>query len=129
MGKGHIRWDRPDDGMSVTITMLIDDKAVGSVAYDAATLEDNIHMLATARAGMTEPVTPELEVGMRLEAVADPRWRTEAYPPAGGSMLALRHPGLGWVSFLLPPHEARALAASLVAQADELEANGGQEYG
>ena len=91
---------------------------------DAATFETIIHELAGARAQMAEPVTPDLEQGMRLEAIADPRWRTEAYHPAGGSMLALRHPGHGWMSFLLPPKEARALGSALMAQADELEAKG-----
>lgn len=125
MAKGHMQWSRPEDGMTVTVSMLIDDEIKASVTYDAASLEDNIHMLAEARAGMSEQVTPDLEIGMRLEAIADPRWRTEAYPPAGGSLLALRHPGLGWVSFLLPPQEARALGSSLVAQADQLEAKDG----
>ena len=59
---------------------------------------------------------------MRLEAVVDPRWRTEPYYTLKGVMLALRHPGHGWVSFLLPPAEALALGKSLMGLSEQLPA-------
>jgi hypothetical protein len=124
MAKVGLVWKLPEDRMSVTLEMHVDGEPKAHMYLDAAGLEEIVSELAGVRASMAEGVTPDLETGMRLAAVGDPRWRTEAYHPVGGAMLALRHPGHGWVSFLLPPAEARALGASLVAQAEELEAKG-----
>ena len=122
MAKVQLMWRLPDDRSSVTLEMHVDGDPKAHMITDAPGLEAIVSDLAKVRAQMVEEVTPDLDVGMRLEAIADPRWRTEPHHPLGASMLALRHPGHGWVSFLLPPTEARALGKMLVAQADELEA-------
>ena len=122
MAKGNLVWKPWADGMEVAVEMHIDGELKAHILFDAATLEDNIHMLAKARAGMKDQVTPKLEAGMRLEAIVDPAWQTEARHDAGGVMLALRHPGFGWVSFLLPQTEAQALGASLTGLSEELGA-------
>jgi len=126
MAKVHLRWFLKDEGYNVALEMVVDDEPKAHMILDAAELEDQIHFLSQAREAMAEPVTPDLEVGMRLRALGDPRWKTEPYHPHGAALLALRHPGMGWMSFLLPPHEARSLGQSLVAIADELEANSGK---
>jgi hypothetical protein len=124
VAKGNLVWKLTDEGQTVTLEMHIDGVPKAHIVFDAAGLSDNIHMLAAARATMTEPVTPELEVGMRLEAMGDPAWKTEGRHDFGGAMLALRHPGYGWVSFLLPPHEAQAMGKSLIDLGEELESKG-----
>jgi hypothetical protein len=121
MPRGNLAWKLSADRLQVCVEMHIDGEPKAHVWYDAASFEDNIQMLGEARAAMAEQVTPDLEHGMRLKAIADPRWQTETRHDMGGVMLALRHPGLGWVSFLLPPNEARALGNYLVAQAGEIE--------
>jgi hypothetical protein len=48
--------------------------------------------------------------------VVDPGWRTEPpiHPTLNGVTLRLRHPGFGWLTFLLPWHEAKKLGEWLI---------------
>jgi putative transcriptional regulator len=95
------------------VEMWMDGKPLGHVYLDAATLEGHIHALARHRANMAEEVSQELDPGSRLEAHIDPIWRIPAKHPQQGIVLALRHPGFGWLSFVFPHKEARALAEGL----------------
>jgi len=57
-----------------------------------------------------EPIS---QTAMVMEnVVVDPRWQTDIppHPSVQGIMLRLRHPQFGWQSYLLPHHEAKALA-------------------
>jgi len=101
--------------------MEVDGEPKAHMLLDAFELETLIHNLSMVRLELADGVTPALEAGMRLHIVIDPVWRTEASLSPSGAVLALRHPGHGWVGFVHPPHEARALGQTLVAIADELE--------
>ena len=48
---------------------------------------------------------------MRDVLVLDPAWRTETpvHPSLNGGTLRLRHPGFGWLTFLLPWPEMKKL--------------------
>ena len=85
-------------------------KALGHVILDPATAESHIHALAKHRETLTDPVTPELEIGSYLDAVYNPVWRVPAARHKEGRVLALRHPGLGWLAFVLPDREAAQIA-------------------
>ena len=39
-----------------------------------------------------------------------PAWRIPGYRAAEGRILALRHPGLGWLTFVIPHKEAASIA-------------------
>jgi hypothetical protein len=54
---------------------------------------------------------------MRDVMVLDPAWRTEppVHPSLSGITLRLRHPGFGWLTFLLPWHEVKKLGEWLNA--------------
>jgi hypothetical protein len=95
---------------NAVIEMWMDGKPLGHVIFDAATLEGHISVLADQRANMVDEVPKELEPGARLEAIVDPAWRVPANHPAEGIVLALRHPDLGWLSFVFPHKEARSIA-------------------
>lgn len=101
-----------NDGKSVAVKF----KRAGDTRYevicDAAELDDLIAALAVARARMTDQVSLDpVPPGKREAVTIDPMWRTDhsVHPSLDGLFLRLRHNGFGWVSFLLPHHEALAL--------------------
>ena len=97
----------------------MDDKPLGHIELDAATLEDHIHKLAAHRSRLAEEVPRDLDPGSWLEALIDPIWRFPGQRSEHGRILALRHPGLGWLSFILPDKEARAMAEWLTKDRGE----------
>lgn len=101
-------------------------RPLAHMIFDAPGVEQVIQNLAQARMKLPEDVTPDLDPGARMEAIFDPRWRTDRLEEPPVAALALRHPGLGWVSFAFPAHEARALSQSLLAIAERLEAKDAQ---
>jgi hypothetical protein len=105
-----------EDRQSVTITMLMNDTPLGHAIVEAPELEELVQLLAAHRASMAEEVPTEIEPLAMLTAVADPMWRTKipSSSPVPGVVLALRHPGLGWLANLLPRREAEALGQSLL---------------
>lgn len=102
---------RATDGKTVTIVLSEKDEPLGHIILDALSLEGLITSLANARASLDPAVTMEVSQGTQLVAVVDPAWRTRArpHPAIPGPLLSLRHPGLGWVAFVLPEHEAQSL--------------------
>lgn len=86
--------------------------------------DDLINKLAHARASLKQEVERELDARMRFDfAVVDPVWRATTArvggpPDAAGVSLALRHSGYGWMCFVLPPDEARALGRWLLDHAE-----------
>ena len=81
--------------------------------------------LGEARAIMRDGVpikTPEQRSAREL-VILDPAWRTEPqlHPSLAGIFLRLRHPGFGWLTFLLPHHEAQSLGKWLTKNAQQAE--------
>lgn len=104
------QWELTPDGAKLRVT--IPTTPVASVfEMEAAEVDDFIANLALMREGMSEPVTPRLEPVARLRVIPDPAWKVTA--SEHGPVLSLRHPGLGWLGFVVPPHEATHMAAWL----------------
>ncbi|MDA9442846.1 hypothetical protein XH98_27880 [Bradyrhizobium sp. CCBAU 51745] len=87
------------------------------MSVGASHLDELISVLSAARASMKEAVPPEpfsSPLGREL-VVLDPAWRTNfpPHPSLDGLMLRLRHPGQGWLTFLIPHHECISLATWL----------------
>lgn len=101
----------PKNGDHVSLEMHVDGKPAADLALDAAAVTGLIDKLVSLRAGMSEQVSATLKVGERLNAVSNPAWVVNAHGES--QVLALRHPGHGWVSFLLPQQEATDLAGAL----------------
>lgn len=97
----------------VNLTLKKDGATLGGMGLTAADMDDLIARLARARAAMTDIVPPLLEPGARLQATPAPAWHTKHQNDLQGILLALRHPGLGWLSFLLPPDSATGLAQAI----------------
>jgi hypothetical protein len=103
-----------DDRQSAVLQMHEDGKPLAHMILDAASLEGLIRDLARVRARLAEEVTPELDPGARIDIEASPAWkipRTHTGPP--GVVLALRHPGVGWLGFLLDKERAQAIGKAL----------------
>lgn len=105
-----------DDRNQVTLTILEDEKPLAHVILEVPEIEEIIQLLAANRASMAEPVPAEIEPLARLAAIDDPVWRTKrpSNSPKPGVLLALRHPGFGWLPALLPSQEAANLGQSLL---------------
>jgi hypothetical protein len=102
-----------DDRSHVVVKLLNDDTVARQSTLNASELDKVIASLREFRAALTEQVRPEpnQDAGSREVLVVDPAWSTERSPHSdiGGVVMRLRHIGLGWVSFLLPRSEGRAL--------------------
>jgi hypothetical protein len=99
-------------------------RALAHVVLETPELDTLLPVLADLRAGLAEPVPATLDPSARLVALVDPavetRLPTVAMP--AGAVLALRHPGLGWLAFLLQPSRAAALGSSLLRLAQSVPA-------
>lgn len=74
----------------------------------AAELDELIARAAERRAAL-EPAPPA-QPPEKAEAVLNPAWHTSPLP--NGVLFMLRHPGLGWLGFVLP-HEHRVHLTTL----------------
>ena len=119
------------DRQRVTVALMMDDQPLGFADVESSELEELIALLATRRAEMADQVAAEIEPGARLTAIIDPLWRakTESHGTPDGVLLALRHPGLGWITSLFSRAEVLRLGQSLLALAAAMpSAEGGQHH-
>lgn len=79
----------------------------------AMELEALIDAAAFRRATM-RPALP-VEAPEACEPVLNPAWFT--FPTESGSVLRFRHPGLGWIDYLIPAQERAHLLSLLLNQA------------
>jgi hypothetical protein len=102
-----------DDRNHVNLQLLNDGKVVGESTLSADEIDAVITGLGRFRAALNQQARPEPDEsgGAQEFLVVDPAWRTVQSPHAevDGIVMRLRHLGLGWVSFLLPRQEGRAL--------------------
>ncbi|RQV01080.1 hypothetical protein [Burkholderia cenocepacia] len=91
----------------------------------AETIEKLIATLSSMREAMHPPVPMDPPIGAQVQAQLDPRFWTELNHMVSASMLMLRHPGFGWLAFVLPPTSAEQLTGYLQHQVEELKAGPG----
>jgi hypothetical protein len=97
----------------VRIEFHADDRLVGWIALEAPELEDFIHQLAEHRASLADEVPKVLDPGTWFIAQIDPTWHVSRKKVEQGQALLLRHPGFGWLSFVLSNRQALKLAGML----------------
>lgn len=109
---------------------LSGDKASSShVRLRASDIDALIARLAHHRATMT-PEIPRMMPDLKEVATAtDPIWVLHAPASTRDKLLFIRHPGLGWLMFQLPPSEAAKLGHGLLSgrlqqMADRLSSKG-----
>lgn len=88
--------------------MSIDIKALGT-----AELDQLLEAIALERAKREPAVT--MEQPQKMEAAVDPKWYLSS--SGANTFLQLRHPGYGWVGYVIPPASRAALATVLLQQA------------
>jgi hypothetical protein len=82
-------------------------------ALSATELDELIAKAAARRATLEPPHAPQAP--KQAEAIVNPQWFTCLVDP--GTLLQIRHPGLGWLAFVIPPNERAQLLGILLNQA------------
>jgi hypothetical protein len=75
---------------------------------------DELIAKATVRRASIEPAHSNAPP-KQAEAIVNPQWFTCLVEP--GTLLQIRHPGLGWLSFVIPTNERAQLLGILLNQA------------
>lgn len=109
-------WELSDDGKHVTVTF----PSIPPVALklDAGQVDEVLRNLGEFRANMTPEHSATFAPSRKVGAVPDPKWYTEPEVMQGHTLLHLRDPRYGWLSYLLPRPEASKLAGYLKEQAE-----------
>ena len=79
----------------------------------ASELDDLIAKAALRRTTL-HPL-PAMEAPKQAEAIVNPQWFTCLVEP--GTLFQIRHPGFGWLSFVIFPNERAQLLGLLLNQA------------
>jgi hypothetical protein len=116
---------------TAAIDLLTDANPATRIELQARELDAVLAVLGEARAVMRDKVpieTPE-QRGAREVVILDPAWRTgpQLHPSLAGIFLRLRHPSFGWLTFLLPHHEALSLGNWLTKNAQHPEGTRAEE--
>lgn len=89
-----------------------------AMSFTAESLDGLLRSAMDMRASMTPPHPSDWPFGKTAGAIRNPRVVSELEAKEGGSLLHLRHPGYGWLHFLLPKADAAKLADLLREQAE-----------
>ena len=112
--KTEYRITLAEDARTATLALALDGEVVGSGVFeDAASLDGFIALLGAVRAAMNDRVPEKLDPSPRLQTTENPNWWVYD-PKPEGHMMALRHPGFGWLGFVLPEPSAVSLAGWLL---------------
>jgi hypothetical protein len=120
---GNLKIELAEDSGSVTLKIIRDGNSIAQVSLQANELEKLLAHLAEMRAAMPIQIglEPPTGPGTQELVVVDPAWRTNfsVHSDLDGILMRLRHLGFGWLTFLLPHHEARSLGDWLSRNAKE----------
>lgn len=112
MATTELKVQKAEDGRHLAIRLEQDGETLGEVRLDAAAAEQHVQQVAEQRAGLADEVPAKLKSGSPLTATFDPVWQVQG-AEGGVVIMALRHPGLGWLSFALPPEEVEPFTNAL----------------
>ena len=102
MTSHHLELAVDPDREAVRLTITQGENPVFAARLEAPELDELIHALAHGRAQLREEVAPSLDQGARLTDVElDPGYLVGKNTAKGEALLALRHPGFGWLGFRL----------------------------
>jgi hypothetical protein len=74
-----------------------------------------IHELSDLRVALAPQVATSMPAGQRLFVTPEPIWEVSGEVRADGKVLLIRHPGLGWLGFIIPHDDCERLAEKLTA--------------
>ena len=79
-------------------------------------MTDLIQDLSDLRETLAPQVPATITAGQRLFATPEPLWEISAEVRADGKVLLVRHPGLGWLGFIIPHDDCERLAGELTGE-------------
>lgn len=100
-------------------TLTVGGEVVRLNAHGISTI---ILELAKVRQDMLPAVADALHEGDRIPVLHSPQWACATEMMHGSSRVYVRHPGLGWLAFLLQASEAERLGETLLVQAQQDQA-------
>jgi hypothetical protein len=104
-----------EDREQVVIEIRDGDRGLAHAILDASDTEALIRRLGQLRAALNDPVPGELDPGARIEFANAPAWKVpDTHSGPSDLVLALRHPGLGWLGFLLEAERAKEIGTALI---------------
>ncbi len=113
---------RLDDArLHLTVEIFSEQTPLASVRLEPVDVAALIELLASLRAQMTDAVPIELDPGTMTDALLDPPWVVQNHAARRSKLLGLRHPGLGWLSFLIRDEDAARMAALLARPSSPAE--------
>ena len=115
MSRKTLGFQLSPDNETLTISTREDDRQLAYVSATASEVEKLIQTLAGFRRRMIPEVSRTLQDG-QLEGELDPLWAIPTRPSSPDKVLAIRHFGMGWLSFFFPPNSASQLARALLGQ-------------
>lgn len=98
-----------EDRSTATIETLVDGQAQAWSDTSPEELSEIIEMFTHIRAEMSDEIPTELEPNAKIAALINPYWKITPAPNQDGVVLAIRHPGAGWMGFYLPSSSAQHL--------------------
>jgi hypothetical protein len=98
------------DFRSSHLQISVDGKPKVGVVLTATEMEGLIQNLAGQRANMLDVPPPDLVPGRQMPAIIDPVIGSSEERFDGKRLLAIRHPGMGWLGFFIPDETAKEVA-------------------
>lgn len=112
----QFEWRLSEDRKTASLVAPTDPPIV--MSFTAESLDGLLNSAMEVRAAMTPPHAVDFAFGETVQAIDNPRVVSEYDSKTGRSLLHLRHPGFGWLHFLLPKQGAAKLAELLRNQAE-----------
>ena len=82
-------------------------------SLNPAKVADLIHELSDLRETLAPQVPTSIPAGQRHFVTPEPLWEISAEVREDGKVLLIRHPGLGWLGFIIPHDDCERLAGDL----------------
>jgi hypothetical protein len=94
----------------------------GSVILDVPTVDALIEELGRLRSDMQPCVSEQADTKKPFLVELDPSWHAQSNPLFDGSVLLLRHSGLGWTCFAIPRPSLERMIETLTEQLEHSNA-------
>lgn len=100
-------------GEHIGISVEKDGQVQWSNAFSAEEMDDIIEQMGRFRAVLPEAVNPQIDANARIPTTERPAIAMRDHG-AEGFELMIRHPGFGWLSFLLRDEACKVIAAAML---------------
>jgi hypothetical protein len=121
LASDRVRISVSEDHGTAVLKLIANEQPTNEVELSARDMDLLMELLSEARLQLDPPIPmePPREGRVRELVASDPVWRTELpmHPSLSGITLRLRHPGKGWLTFVLPWHEVKELGEWLSTNA------------